>query len=501
VARVALTTFIVGGLSAALAAQAPASAAPTDPARPGSRVTTVESPSWAQLQDNVAAGRAPRDSARPGARALGDGAAAPAAAEPTELASACPAGTIQGTTFDTEGFESGLPFEPEPAGSWTVQTGTAPEGSAYASSTLAVEAQQQDQAAFLQATASSHPTLGALYLSFAYRGESTDDGAERLVYANDWAGSLAPSAQWTRVYLNVTSIANTVDTGVLYTGFENALAGTALDGSVFEVDDVRVYTCVPIPNAGVRGDWTGEGTVDLLATTASDGTLWLYPGKGNGTLGKARRIGGGWGGFTWLASPGDVTGDRRTDLVARNADGALLLYAGRGDAGFSAARAVGKGWNTMTALATPGDMNLDGRAELLARRTDGTLHLYTFTSTGAVQRVKQIGQGWNSTRLVIGRGDLNGDKRGDLIGIRDDGTMWVYTVTASLTYGAARQVGSGWSSMDLVSSPGDLNRDGYNDLVARRTDGTLFFYAGRAGGALAPAAQVGPGWQVFSNVL
>ena len=62
----------------------------------------------------------------------------------------------------------------------------------------------------------------------------------------------------------------------------------------------------------------------------------MYRGNGAGgwATGKAEQVGGGWGGFTALASGGDFSGDGKPDVLARAADGTLLLYRGNGASGW-----------------------------------------------------------------------------------------------------------------------------------------------------------------------
>ncbi|HEU5144552.1 MAG TPA: VCBS repeat-containing protein [Dermatophilaceae bacterium] len=484
-ARLAMAGALVlvtttGGAFGALAATGPAPSPPTH-VSDGERATS--SPFL------KADGKVADTSTTSGLQAEGD---------VVELASACPSGKIVNKVYDAQSFESGLPFAPEPEGSWTTVTGSAPHGQVNARSDLAVDAAQQDQAAWLQTTAAAVPTSGSLYMQFAYRG--TLDNGEGGIYVNNWGGALESAPSWTRVYLDVTATNGTFESGWVYAGFENWLPGSATGPTDFEIDDVRFYSCASAPNAGVRGDWSGEGTVDLLGTHTT-GDLYLYPGLGNGKVGGGTKIGSGWGDFNWQGSPGDVTGDRRTDLVGRKADGSLYLYAGRGAGSFASGVKVGSSWQSMTSMATPGDMNLDGRPELLARRVDGTLHVYSFSSTGALSYLKQVGSGWNGMTWIIGMGDLNGDRRGDTVGVNQDGCIYAYTTSTSLTLGSVRKVGCGWGTMNWLTSPGDMDRDGFGDLIARRSDGTLWFYRGRSGGGVLAGIQVGSGWQGMQRIL
>ena len=280
-------------------------------------------------------------------------------------------------------------------------------------------------------------------------------------------------------------------------GTDAAQVAVAVDG-VWPAS-APTSTSVPPPVSGVRGDWTGEGSVDLLGTL-SDGSLWLYPGRKDGTVSRGSQVGSGWGGSTWLGSPGDVNGDRRTDLVSRRSDGTLWLYAGRGAGGFAAGVQVGSSWGAMTSIATPGDMDGDGRPDLLARRSDGTLHMYSFTASGSLRYLRQAGSGWNGMSWIVGMGDLSGDRRGDVVAVRaSDGALFGYRGSASGLTGTG-QIGSGWNGMTWLTSPGDVNADGKGDLIGRKANGTLWFYAGRASG-VSNGKQVGSGWNGMTRIL
>ena len=81
------------------------------------------------------------------------------------------------------------------------------------------------------------------------------------------------------------------------------------------------------------GDVTGDRRADLLAVDAA-GVLWIYPGTGRGTLASRRKVGAGWGAFGGVFAVRDVTGDGRADVGALVVDGRLLVYPGRGNGSF-----------------------------------------------------------------------------------------------------------------------------------------------------------------------
>ncbi|MBC3839281.1 VCBS repeat-containing protein [Streptacidiphilus sp. 4-A2] len=128
------------------------------------------------------------------------------------------------------------------------------------------------------------------------------------------------------------------------------------------------------------------GPGDLLVRDGH-GNLWAYPVSGSGTtpLGHASRLPGNWNWATQLIATGDLTGDGRPDLLARDSHGNLWLYPGTGDAAnpYGPAHKVPGNWNWATAMAVPGDLTGDGRPDLLARDSHGNLWLYPGTGDAA----------------------------------------------------------------------------------------------------------------------
>lgn len=414
----------------------------------------------------------------------------------TEMTSVCPTGEVPQTVYSHAGFEAGAPFAGDNYG-FAVGSGPgAPEGSSWASSVLA----QSDPVGrhFVTTNHDTVPQSGKLYLSFSYKGEFRPGSAGINVNLDE--GILTPSLSWVPVILDITSQATTAMAGDKTVSVKLFHVADPDTPGFFTADDVKIYTCAtpPPPNSGVRGDWTGQGTVDLLGTH-SDGSAWLYEGKGNGSVNSGVKIGSGWSAYTWQGSPGDVNGDGRTDLLTRRSDGSLWFYAGKGNGAFASRVRVGTGWNTLT-IATPGDFDLDGRPDLIVRLADGTLHLYRILSNGSPSYLRKIGTGWNGMSSIIGMGDLNGDRRGDVVAVRTDGTMFGY-LSSGTGLVSARKIGAGWNAMTSMTSPGDMNRDGRADLIARNANGTLWFYAGRSGGGVISGRLIGSGWNGMTTIL
>ena len=92
------------------------------------------------------------------------------------------------------------------------------------------------------------------------------------------------------------------------------------------------------------GDFDDNGRNDLLARKVSDGTLWLYPGRGDGLFATPRQVGHGWNQFDRILGVGDVDQDGQMDVMARKPSGSMFLYPGNGVGGFGRPTTIGTGW-------------------------------------------------------------------------------------------------------------------------------------------------------------
>ncbi|MDF6046109.1 VCBS repeat-containing protein [Streptomyces sp. JH14] len=152
------------------------------------------------------------------------------------------------------------------------------------------------------------------------------------------------------------------------------------------------------------GNLGGAAAPDMIARDSA-GALWLYLGYGTGKLTGRTKVGSGWNIYNQIAGVGDLSGDGKADIVARDAAGVLWLYKGTGDykAPFSGRTKVGAGWGVYNSLVGVGDLDGDGRSDLIARDSSGVLYRYSGTGNAAAPykaRVK-IGGGWNTYRLMF----------------------------------------------------------------------------------------------------
>ncbi|MEU3351119.1 VCBS repeat-containing protein [Streptomyces sp. NPDC037389] len=145
------------------------------------------------------------------------------------------------------------------------------------------------------------------------------------------------------------------------------------------------------------GDLGGSLESDLLARDKS-GVLWLYLARPDGTLEDPYRVGPGWDQYTDIVGKGSLNGDGRADIVAKDRNGDLWYYKGTGESHMPLTDRVkiGGGWNQYDKLVSTGDVDGDGRSDLLARDKSGVLWLYKGNDSDIdpfENRVK-IGGGW-----------------------------------------------------------------------------------------------------------
>lgn len=247
------------------------------------------------------------------------------------------------------------------------------------------------------------------------------------------------------------------------------------------------HQSAPAPTTAVRGDWTGDRRADLLGIKGDE--LFLFPAGSDGRLGAPRSIGRGWAGYSWIGSPGDVTRDGRSDLLARDAEGNLQLFKGTGNGTLTTVRQVGKGWNSLTAITAAGDFDADGTPDVLARTSGGDLMRYAVPSSGGAVPKGRVGTGWGAMKAIVGLTGLNTDSRADVLAIRNDQKMFAYTSSGKALQGG-REVGHGWSPT-LVTSPGNLTGNGNDDLAFQNGARLLSYPVSTSGTIGSPVTNPG----------
>ncbi|MFF5505484.1 FG-GAP repeat domain-containing protein [Streptomyces roseolus] len=239
-----------------------------------------------------------------------------------------------------------------------------------------------------------------------------------------------------------------------------------------------------VTRAPAAHDYDDDGTADLLARDPQ-GVLWRYGTRPTATGGpltgtSASRVGGGWQAYDRLVSVGNVAGGSAPDSVARDRSGVLWLYQGTGkrDAPLAARTQIGGGWQTYDRITGGGDVTGDRRPDVLATDKTGVLWLYAGTGNAKApfSTRKRIGGGWQAYNEITSAGNLGGAGAGDLLARDRSGVLWLYLGKGDGTFAARKQVGGGWGAFKGLTAVGDADGDGRADLVAWNGDET--FYAG-----------------------
>lgn len=264
----------------------------------------------------------------------------------------------------------------------------------------------------------------------------------------------------------------------------------------------------PSPTAN---DVTGDGRADLVAqlSGADAGALRVYTGNGATTSTPWETTYTAtppqWE-FADTLIVADVTGDDRADVVVRDPsanNGTLYIYPndGSGSANPWPSRfAAGTGWNIVDRILV-GDVTGDGRPDLLARNpveSDGTLYVYpnngSVTSNPWTQSPIWSGNGWNLAQMMM-LDDVTGDGKPEIVARDTTGALLVYPHNGSTTsnfwtsivYGST----GGWSSTDRLSMD-DVTGDGHPDVISRDPSGALWIHpwqSATAGSMWSPASS------------
>lgn len=230
--------------------------------------------------------------------------------------------------------------------------------------------------------------------------------------------------------------------------FEQDSKGTSLTTRAYQGANWQSASWV------LQADLDRDFFQDLIERDKADGKLYRSYLNHSTDEFEWMQITSVWGGYKSYAIPGDMTGDARPDLVAVDADGSVYLYPGKGNGEFyGRVKVVDKAWKNVKIFGH-GDLSGDGRADLLVRNSSGVLYLYRGTQvehTPWSARI-QARTGWNFTSYVS-NGDVTGDGIADVITRDSGGTLWLYPGTnkaSSDLFGSRKSLGTGFNQYNLL---------------------------------------------------
>jgi hypothetical protein len=247
-----------------------------------------------------------------------------------------------------------------------------------------------------------------------------------------------------------------------------------------------------------------DGVGDLL-TVSTGGWLTFQQGDGSGGF-SGKTSADGWSNQILAVPFGDLNQDNCNDVLVRMPDGELRGYqpeCGDAVAPDTPHTGLGTGWGAYDVLTSPGDLTGDGRADLLARQAStGDIHLFAAKGDGTLAAGKRIRSAWTTYTKVVGAGDLNGDGHGDVLAHRGDGALFRYDGTGTGLLEDRVQLVSNWGlSYNALVGVGDITGDGHADIVVRDTNGVLYRNNGKGDGTLTGRYEISAGWGGYKGLF
>ncbi|WP_275449429.1 VCBS repeat-containing protein [Streptomyces sp. OfavH-34-F] len=223
------------------------------------------------------------------------------------------------------------------------------------------------------------------------------------------------------------------------------------------------------------------------------GSLYWYQARNNGKFFPRQGDGSdsGWNSVS-LSMASSLDNDGWGDLV-QNYKGTLYV---NGDY-------IGTGWQVYNSLTGPGDLTGDGKGDLLARDTKGNLFLYKGNGAGTKFATKvKVGYGYNTYNKIVGAGDLNGDGLADVVARDTKGNLYLYKGTgdAAKPLKARVKLGYGYNTYKQFAAPGDMDGDGHADLVGIDGKGDVYRYSSTGTGKLGKRVKIGYGWDIYNGL-
>ncbi|MFC4505711.1 MULTISPECIES: FG-GAP repeat domain-containing protein [Streptomyces] len=150
------------------------------------------------------------------------------------------------------------------------------------------------------------------------------------------------------------------------------------------------------------GDVTKDGRPDLLARNTKTGAVYLYKGTSAGKLSARVKLYANWKTYKKVVGVGDLNGDGVGDLVAQDKANNLYRYYGKGNGTFAARVKIAAKWgSSYNVVVGVGDITGDAKADLVARDTAGVLYRLPGNGKGSFGARVKISTGWKGYKGIF----------------------------------------------------------------------------------------------------
>lgn len=241
------------------------------------------------------------------------------------------------------------------------------------------------------------------------------------------------------------------------------------EGSSPPTAKAATWASQPKVTLPVRANVAGSQWPDLVVKSTS-GAIQVVPTEGILSYTNPIVNKGNWSAFSIIAAVGDVTGDGRSDVIAKSRKtGQAWVFRGDGKGNLlRPGIAETLAFKNVKSIFAVRDFTRDGKYDVMGvdRRTSALL-LFPGKGNGTFATPVVLRSSWPFTRTT-GVGDFNGDKQPDLMGLSGDRTLsFIAGASRGTNLATSVRLGALATPVTALLGWGDLNGDAKADLIVR----------------------------------